>query len=101
MSSDEVRSRFVDEPLITVAKMAETWFKHAGEFTFHDPLAATLIFHPEICTFESGQVNVSYGKGDKNSGHTQLVPGSGPDRVAKTVNAEAFFAEYFKVVHGA
>ena len=101
MSSDEVRSRFVDEPLITVAKMAETWFKHAGEITFHDPLAATVIFHPEICTYESGQVSVAYGKGDKTSGHTQLAPGPGPDRVAKTVDVDAFFAEYFKVVHGA
>ncbi len=101
MSADEVRSRFVDEPLVTVASMAETWFKHSGELTFHDPLAATLIFRPELCTYESGKVEVTYAKGDKTSGKTTLVPGDGQDRVAKNVDSEAFFAEYFRVVHGA
>jgi purine nucleosidase len=96
MSADEVRSRFVDEPLITVAKMATHWFKNATDIIFHDPLAATLIFHPELCTYESGRVEV-----DPANGHTKLVPGKGSDRVAKTVDVDAFFAEYFKVVHGA
>jgi len=101
MSSDEVRSRFTDEPLITVGRMAETWFKHADQLTFHDPLAATLIFRPELCTYDTGRVEVSYGVGSNASGHTSLVPGVGPDRVAKTVNVDGFFEEYFKVVHGA
>ena len=101
MAADEVRSRFTDEPLLTVKSMAETWFKHTGEVTFHDPLAATLIFRPDLCTYESGKVEVTYAKGDKTSGHTALTPGTGPDRVAKTVDVEGFFNEYFKIVHGA
>jgi len=101
MSADEVRSRFIDEPLVTVASMAATWFKHTGEITFHDPLAATLIFHPEICTYETGRIDVSYSPGSPTSGHTKFIKGVGRDRVAKTVDADAFFAEYYKVVHGA
>ena len=101
MPAEEVRSRFTSEPLLTVAKMAETWFKHTGEITFHDPLAATLIFHPELCTYESGRVQVAYGVGDSASGHTKLIPGPGPDRVAKTVDVQGFFNEYFNVVHSA
>jgi purine nucleosidase len=101
MPADEVRSRFTDEPLTTVASMAETWFKHAGEITFHDPLAAALIFRPDLCTYESGRVEVSYGHNDPAAGHTRLITGPGSDRVAKTVDAEAFFKEYFLVVHGA
>lgn len=101
MEADEVRSRFIDEPLLTVRSMAETWFKHTKALTFHDPLAATLIFHPELCEYESGQIHVSYGVGEPTSGHTKFVAGPGPDQVAKTVNVEGFFAEYFKVVHGA
>jgi len=96
MSADEVRSRFLGEPLDTVAKMATTWFKHAGEITFHDPLAAALIFHPELCTYESGKIEVHYGPGDPNSGQTRLIRDKGADRVAKTVDADAFFAEFFK-----
>ncbi len=101
MSAHEVRSRFTDEPLLTVAAMAETWFKHSEVMTFHDPLAAALIFRPELCTYETGQVQVSYGVGDKDSGHTKLVPVDGPDKVAKTVDVPAFFEEYFRIVHGA
>ena len=101
MPAEEVRTRFTDEPLLTVKSMAETWFKHTGEITFHDPLAAALIFRPDLCTYESGQVITTYTQGDRNSGHTALVPGPGPDIVAKTVDAQGFFDEYFKVVHGA
>jgi purine nucleosidase len=100
MSADDVRNRFVDEPLQTVAKMAATWFKNASGITFHDPLASALIFHPELCTYESGRIEVQFTPGD-HSGHTKLIPGPGKDRVAKTVDADAFFAEYFKVVQGA
>jgi len=95
MSADEVRSRFAGEPLATVAKMATHWFENANEITFHDPLAAALIFHPELCTYESGQVEV-----DPTNGHTKLVPGNGADQVAKTVDVDGFFAEYFRIVHG-
>jgi purine nucleosidase len=101
MSAAEMRTRFTDQPLLTVASMAETWFKNSGEVTFHDPLAAVLIFHPELCTYDGGKVQASYAVGDKSSGHTTLVAGAGPDRVAKTVDADAFFKEYFRVVHGA
>lgn len=98
MSAAEVRERFVGEPLGTVASMATKWFEHTGEITFHDPLAAALIFHPELCTYESGKVQVADAKGDKTSGHTTLVAEKGPDRVAKTVDVDAFFREYFEVV---
>jgi purine nucleosidase len=100
MSADEVRNRFVAEPLLTVAKMATTWFRNVGEITFHDPLAAALIFRPEICTYEGGAVEVSFAE-DDHAGHTKLVAGKGADRVAKTVDVDAFFAEYFNVVLGA
>jgi purine nucleosidase len=92
MPAEQVRERFVGEPLATVLKMAEKWFEHTGSICFHDPLAASLIFHPELCTYESGRVEVS-----ADEGVSTLHPGEGPDRVAKTVDAEAFFKEYFSV----
>lgn len=101
MSAEEVKRRFVGEPLSTVANMATTWFKHADEVTFHDPLAAALIFHPEFCTYESGKIDVHYAIGDAANGHTKLTPGVGHDRVAKTVDVDAFFREYFQVTQAA
>ena len=97
LAASEVRRRFVGQPLGTVALLAETWFKSAGEVTFHDPLAATLVFHPGLCSFESGRVDVAYQKNGENSGHTSLITGPGHDRVANEVDADAFFREYFSV----
>ena len=101
LGADEVRRRFVGEPLHTVRTFAETWFRQVKEATFHDPLAAALIFRPEICTYESGLVETPVTPDLNLVGHTKLIPGAGPDRVAKTVNVELFFAEYFRVTTNA
>lgn len=91
MPADEVRRRFVGEPLATALRMAEPWFRHTDAITFHDPLAAALIFRPELCSTKRGQVTVG------TDGGTTFVEGEGPDRVAETVDVDAFFAEYFAV----
>ncbi len=90
MTHEEVTARFAGEPLGTVRKMAEQWFTHAGRMTFHDPLAAALIFRPELCTYVSGTI-------DCRDGLTRLIEGEGPDQVAKTVNSDAFFEEFMSV----
>ncbi len=92
MNADEVRARFVGEPLATVTKMAEKWFEHTDRLTFHDPLAAALIFRPDLCELVEGRVAVSL-----QSGQTMFEPGAGSDRVAQTVDREGFFAEFFSV----
>jgi purine nucleosidase len=90
MTHEEVSTRFVGEPLATVRAMAEHWFTHAGRMTFHDPLAAALIFRPELCSYVSGMI-------DCRDGLTRLQEGEGPDRVAKTVDSDAFFDEFMGV----
>ena len=44
LPAEEVRRRFVPKPLGVVLEMAEVWFKQQTKITFHDPLAAVLIF---------------------------------------------------------
>ncbi len=46
LPADECRRRFAQAggALELVAAMAEVWFRHAPHITFHDPLAAALIF---------------------------------------------------------
>lgn len=92
MPAAEVRRRFTGEPLATVLTLAEAWFSHTEEITFHDPLAATLIFHPGLCGTRKGRIAV-----DETNGSTTLVEGEGPDRVADTVDVPAFFEEFFAV----
>ncbi len=97
LGADEVRRRFVGEPLATVRSMAETWFQQVKEATFHDPLAAALIFRPDLCEYESGRVESPLTADLNSCGHTVLHPGEGPDKVAKSVRVEAFFEEYFSI----
>jgi len=58
MMADEVRKRFKAPPLNVVVDLAEVWFRRADRITFHDPLAATLIFEPDICQYAEGKVDV-------------------------------------------
>jgi purine nucleosidase len=100
MQQDEVRRRFQPPPLDVVARMAKAW-KHEV-VTFHDPLAAAVIFKPELCTYVDGRIDVS-AIGDKETdGATTFTRGGtpAPHRVAETVDSDAFFKEYFAVTAG-
>ena len=99
MPAAEVRLRFTPPPLPVVAQMAQTWFSKGWDFTFHDPLAAAILFHPELCTYEDGEVDLVIDPTAEKTGETSLtaVQGNAPHRVAKAVNVAAFFNEYFSV----
>lgn len=101
--ADECRRRFraAGGPLAVVADLAEVWFKGSHGITFHDPLAAAVIFKPELCTYESGLVTVETHSdllaGLTSFRHQQANP---PHRIAVTVESEAFCEHYFSVVGG-
>ncbi len=100
LPADEVRRRFVPAPLNVVARMAEVWFAQRPYITFHDPLAAAVIFRPELCQYADGLVRVPIGESDKLAGATLFSsedPAARPHRVAKEVDPAAFFEEYFSV----
>lgn len=120
MSAAEVKERFSSPLLNRVAGFAEIWFQRAERITFHDPLAAAVMFNHEICGYRSGMVRVELGGGG-NAGevpelgatlfepmdaadaavHRKETSDKGvvlkPVRVATTVDADAFFREYFSV----
>ncbi len=99
MRAEVVRERFKLSPLDVVAEMAEVWFSHADELTFHDPLAAAVIFWPSICEYVEGDIAVSIDADEKRAGQTRFSMRSGGRHVvAKSVDAGAFFEEYFSVV---
>lgn len=101
MPSADVRQKFASASpaLKLVSKMAEVWFRDRPEITFHDPLAATLIFEPGLCGLTRRTVRV-----DTDSPRAQgqaYFDGnsdSGPHEVAETVDVEAFFRHYFETV---
>jgi purine nucleosidase len=88
-------------PLAPVADMAEVWFRRAGAITFHDPLAAALVFDETLCTTEPHGVEVDL-MSVRAQGQTLTIPEERPNacRLAATVDADAFFTHYFAVVGG-
>jgi len=108
MGADECRRRFAETggPLAPVAAFAEVWFQNKPDITFHDPLAAALIFEPTLCTTEARRVSVEVTSRqrpgqtwvDWDDRHRPDPDPSRPHNIAATVNAPAFFAHYFSVV---
>jgi purine nucleosidase len=99
MASQECRCRFSAGPLRIIGEMAEVWFTRRPEITFHDPLAAAVIFEPSLCKLETGTVRVEL-QSDQLLGATVFKANTGPKRhhVAVDVNAEAFLDHYYKTV---
>ncbi|MCL6613870.1 MAG: nucleoside hydrolase [Firmicutes bacterium] len=88
----------VPEP---VAEMLEVFLLAWPRVVFHDPLAAAVLFAPEICRYERGTVSVEL-ENRPLAGLTHWEPGGeeAPHRIAVDVDPEAFFAHYFAVIRG-
>lgn len=98
MDREQVRQRFQTPYLQPVLDFADVWFEQRPEITFHDPLAATLIFEPSICTYEDGAVAVELADAEL-LGQTKWTAGgdSHPHQIAVGVAADHFFNHYFSV----
>ncbi|MDQ2732700.1 MAG: nucleoside hydrolase [Armatimonadota bacterium] len=99
--ADECRQRFKQAggPLAPVAAMAEVWFRDAAAITFHDPLAAAVVFDESLCQFKPGHVEVELD-GFAAGGRTLVSydSSSQPHQLASGVEPERFFEHYFSVV---
>lgn len=101
MSCDHVRRRFTSPTLRLVNQMAEIWFRERPKITFHDPLAAAVLFRPELCQYQRGYVRVTAEGAHGTLGMTTFAPwADGPHEVASSVDSDAFFREYFTVTAG-
>ena len=64
------------------------WLEKSEKLTFHDPLAAVCVFHPDICRFERGDVQVETQL-KSNMGATSFIPTQGGNaEIAKSVDRE-------------
>lgn len=74
-----------------VFDFGSAWLESAGKLTLHDPLAAVSVFHPDICSYEKGVVQVETELED-NMGHTVFLPSpAGNVEVARSVDRERFY----------
>ncbi|ETS74694.1 hypothetical protein PFICI_13178 [Pestalotiopsis fici W106-1] len=79
-----------------IQTIGDWWLKKKQRFTFHDPLAAAVIFQPDLCKWRRGRVVL-----DPNDGATGFDEGKGDDIVAYDVDPDAFFAHFFAVIKNA
>jgi purine nucleosidase len=100
LDAAECRERFraAGGPLGVVADLAEVWFEGRQAITFHDPLAAAVIFAPELCRYRTGLVTVET-KSEPLAGLTSFrtQEKDAPHRIAVEVDSEEFFRHYFSV----
>ncbi len=74
-----------------VFSFGSTWLETAGKLTLHDPLAAVSVFHPDVCSFQRGSVQVETEL-ESNMGGTVFMPSHrGNVEVAQTVDRECFY----------
>jgi inosine-uridine nucleoside N-ribohydrolase len=103
LPAEECRQRFraAGGALGIVADMAEIWFRGGHAITFHDPLAAAVVFEPKLCTYAAGHVTVET-QSERLAGLTSFrrVRGAAPHRIAVSVHPDAFFRHYFSVTGG-
>ncbi|MCE5199410.1 MAG: nucleoside hydrolase [Armatimonadota bacterium] len=101
MKADECRKKFTGSVLEAAAKMAEVWFKERDSICFHDPLAATVIFEPDTCKYESGKVFIDLSD-EKTAGEIRwdTQTDDKPHTAAVDVDVERFFDHYFSIAAG-
>lgn len=101
LEAAEVRKRLGAAHTGLLADMLDAWFQRAPAVTFHDPLAAAVIFDEQVCGFARGTVEVELAS-ERLRGLTHWSPGGAAPRheVALEVAGERFFAHYFAVMVG-
>lgn len=98
MPAEECRRRLRGGALDVVRDMAEVWFsKGPAEITFHDPLAAVSLFHPDLCRYRTGNVEVELASKRYAGMTTFTADDAGRHRVATEVDSSRFFERYFGV----
>lgn len=99
MNAEECRSKFKGTLLETVGRMAEVWFRDTTKtITFHDPLAAAVVFEPDICKYRNGEVQIEL-QSSRMLGmtHWNASCERKPHRIAVDVDVDKFFEHYFLV----
>ena len=92
------RFKVLGGPWDVVAAMTDVWGAHSDTVTYHDPLAAAVIFRPELCEWRRGRVSIELTS-TRYRGATAFDPDddlSAPHEVADRVDTGSFFAELFE-----
>lgn len=96
MEKEKVIEEFSKKKLLKeVLNFAEIWFRGRNVITFHDPLAASILFKKDICEFKKGRVYIEIENKEKLGITEFLENENGNINVASKVNPDNFFTHFF------
>lgn len=88
------------ELMRAVFSFGGAWLRSAGQLTLHDPLAAVCVFHPELCAFRRGDVEVETER-EEDMGATRFTPSPhGKVEVACSADREGFYRALSSTLSG-
>lgn len=83
---------FADSELMkAVFDFGNAWLESSNKLTLHDPLAAVCIFHPDVCQFEKGYVQVETNEETFMGGTSFRAAQDGNVEISREVDAERFY----------
>ncbi|OZB92300.1 nucleoside hydrolase [Paenibacillus sp. XY044] len=83
---------FADSGLMkAVFDFGNAWLESSNKLTLHDPLAAVCIFHPDVCQFEKGYVQVETNEETLMGGTSFRAAKEGNVEISREVDAERFY----------
>ena len=97
LEKEEICRRFNSGILRTVLDFSGILENKRESITFHDALAATVIFDREICRFEKGRVEIETGNNRLEGLTYWKADETGNNEAAFGVDRERFFNHYFSV----
>lgn len=98
MPAKEINQKLTGPLLEAVGEMAGVWFRNKEQVIFHDPLAAAVIFEPDICSYRRGEVTVELHS-RQLEGMTHFRPvKDGHHVVADKVDSARFVSHFFEVL---
>lgn len=87
----EVLLRADSDLMRAVFSFGNAWLESSEKLTLHDPLAAVSVFHPEVCRFARGRVEVETER-ERDMGGTAFTPcEDGNVEIACAVDREQFY----------
>ena len=84
-----------------VRAFGEAWLQSSGTLSLHDPLAAAVIFHPELCTYRRGSVRVETEREAAMGATTFREDPGGNVEIAASVDRERFYRLLSQTLHPA
>ena len=97
LNKEEILQTFNKGLLKTVLSFSGIEDNTRKEITFHDPLAAAVIFDKNICKFEKGRVEIEIQSSRMEGLTYWTADKDGNNEAAFDVDKEKFFSHYFSV----